>query len=68
MSAFDYVREHYGMPWVGRGVRVLAGGKPGVITDATHYIMVRLDGQKHANPWHPSDVKQGHARWGGKTC
>jgi hypothetical protein len=58
VSVFDYVRNYYGMPWVGRGVRVLALGKPGVITNASHYINVRLDGQKHANPYHPDDVKQ----------
>lgn len=55
--SLDYVRDHYSMPWLKRGLAVLALGKPGTVTDATHYVFVRLDGQKHSRPYHPSDVK-----------
>jgi hypothetical protein len=52
----DYVRDYYSMPWLKAGLRVCAGGKPGVVTSATHYVFVRLDGMNHARPYHPDDV------------
>lgn len=55
---FAYVRDAYGMPWLKRGVAVLAIGKPGKVTHATHYVFVRLDGEKHPKPYHPSDVTE----------
>lgn len=30
-------------------------GREGVITKATHHIYVRLDGEKHSFPYHPTD-------------
>ncbi|AMP15526.1 hypothetical protein [Collimonas pratensis] len=46
MMAFDYVRDHYGVPAeLGRGVTVY--GKPGVIAaDRGHYIGVVFDADK----------------------
>lgn len=53
-TAREYVRRYYGVP-AKRGMRVIADGKPGVITsfrDAR--INVRLDGEKRPAPWHPT--------------
>lgn len=63
-SSFGYVRAYYGVP-AKRGARVIADGKPGVITkgDGAH-IRIRLDGEKHARPWHP-DVAHGLPRRAG---
>jgi hypothetical protein len=55
----DYVRRYYGVP-ARRGGRVRLGagfakaGYEGTITRATHYIWVRLDGARHATPFHPT--------------
>lgn len=39
------------------GERVLARGKVGIVTGAIGgYVAVRLDGQRHARPYHPGDV------------
>jgi hypothetical protein len=59
--SFDYVRRFYGVP-AKRGGRVLVtesnGAKfYGTITRATHYVFVRIDGEKHARPYHPEDVE-----------
>lgn len=61
VDRFAYVRDYYGMPWLKRGLAVLACGKPGKVTDATHYVFVKLDGEKHSRPYHPSDVSQASA-------
>ena len=53
---FDYVRNTYGLN-VGKGTRVTVGGKLGTVTGANHRVLVRVDGERHAGPWHPSDVK-----------
>jgi hypothetical protein len=58
VDRFAYVRDAYGMPWLKRGIAVLADGKPGTVTDATHYVFVRLNTEKHARPYHPRDVTQ----------
>lgn len=51
----QYVRDYYGVPAY-RGVRVNVYGKDGVIEKGqAAYIMVRLDGDKHARPYHPTD-------------
>lgn len=55
-NEFDYVRNHYGLN-IGKGTRVMVNGKPGTVEGANHRVMVREDGDKHAFPWHPSDVK-----------
>ena len=53
---FDYVRNAYGLN-IGKGTRVTVGGKPGTVTGANHRVLVRVDGERHAMPWHPGDVK-----------
>jgi len=54
--SIPYVRARYRMPWLKRGLRVLAMGKPGVVTRATAHVYVRLDGERRAKPYHPHDV------------
>lgn len=56
MGSLDYVNRTYGKSFK-RGCRVMALGKPGVVTRGTHYVYVLLDGEKHAAPYHPSDVE-----------
>lgn len=55
---FEYVRRAYGVP-AGRGRRVrirysASEIREGSITSATHYIYVRLDGEKRPKPFHPT--------------
>ena len=51
----QYVRDYYGVPAY-RGVRVNVYGKDGVIEKGEGaYIMVRVDGDRHARPYHPTD-------------
>lgn len=57
MSSLDYVNRTYQKNFK-RGTRVLALGKPGVVTRGTHHVYVRLDGEKRAEPYHPNDVKE----------
>lgn len=53
-TSFDYVRRYYGVP-AKRGMRVVANGKPGVITSgAGERIRIRLDGDKGSAHWHPT--------------
>ncbi len=53
-NGFDYVRRYYGVP-AKRGMRVIADGRPGVITSsAGNYIRVRLDGERRSGYWHPT--------------
>lgn len=54
----DWIRNTYGVP-AKRGVRVeYTGGKEpalGTITgDNGGHLLIRLDGQKHSNPYHPT--------------
>jgi hypothetical protein len=58
----EYIRRNYHVP-AKRGGRVIAlnlrGKKTqhkGVITSATHYVYVRLDGEKHSKPYHPDSL------------
>lgn len=52
--SLDYVRRVYGVP-ARRGMRVVADGKPGVITCGDgQYLRVRLDGEKRSGRWHPT--------------
>lgn len=53
--SFDYIERTYGVK-AKRGQRVVAYGKPGVVTGTEgQYLTIRLDGQKHSNPYHPTD-------------
>jgi hypothetical protein len=61
MSDYDYVRSAYGVnPVVGARVRhteLKGPGAFGIIAkpgSAGHYVYVRFDGKKHADPCHPT--------------
>lgn len=61
MTPAEYIRNHYGVP-AKKGMRVTADGKPGVITGYTGAsIRIRLDGEKHSAPWHPTWRMEYHA-------
>jgi hypothetical protein len=52
---FRYIRDYYGVPAY-KGMRVNVYGKEGVIESADGaYIVVRVNGEKHARPYHPTD-------------
>lgn len=56
--SIDYIRNYYGVPAkVGGRVALDSthGTKEGTITGATHYVMVRFDGNKHSVPLHPKE-------------
>lgn len=56
-DAFEYIERTYGQKFY-KGQIVTALGKPGVVTGTqSAHVMVRLSALKHANPYHPSDVK-----------
>ena len=59
----DYVRKAYSMPWLKRGLGVMALGRAGTVTSASHYVHVRLDGEKRARRYHPNDVKRFSSTW-----
>lgn len=54
--------------WMFKGAIVLALGKKGVISkmqenningvDYVYYIFVKLEGEKHAETYHPNDVQE----------
>lgn len=49
-----YVRRTYNVP-AARGRRVVADGRPGVITSAPdHRLRILLDGDKRPTIWHPT--------------
>lgn len=53
----EYVRQYYGVP-AGIGIRVIVGGKPGIIAaDRGHYIGVNFDHHKpgRISNVHPTD-------------
>lgn len=57
--SMKYIRDTYGVP-VARGRRVEVRQSNGavfygIITRATHYVWIRLDGMRHARPYHPTD-------------
>lgn len=52
----EYVRATYGLT-VTRGDCVATPRGPGRVCGATHHVWVQLDGKRHADPWHPSDVR-----------
>jgi len=54
-DSLEYVRNYYKVP-AKKGGRVVAYGKPGVITGGQgQYVLIKLDTLKHANPYHPTD-------------
>jgi hypothetical protein len=56
--SMEYIRSYYGVPaQPGGRVRYSGGRYPmeGTIDDAQGaYLMIRLDGQRHAMPYHPT--------------
>ena len=53
----EYVRNYYGVP-AKKGKVVSYNGKLGVITGASGpHVKVKLEGAKHALPYHPMDLK-----------
>ena len=55
--SLEYIREYYGVP-AKRGEPVAYRGTPGVVTGASGpHVNVRLDGQKHSLPYHPTDLE-----------
>jgi len=53
--SFEYILNHYKKS-LRRGQRVRVFGMLGVVTSATNHVYVRVDGQRHASPYHPDDV------------
>lgn len=54
----EYIARCYGLTlFKGQHVRCGDQGEPGVVVDADHHVHVRMEGQRHTVPWHPSDVK-----------
>lgn len=52
--SMDYIRSYYQVP-AKKGMRVVVDGKPGVVTGACGAsLRIRLDGEKHSAPWHPT--------------
>lgn len=69
VDPFEYVNTHYAKS-LKKGSIVSVPrtdpGKParrvlGVATKATMHVYVRVDGEKHAMPYHPNDVEQAEA-------
>ncbi len=53
--SFDYIRRYYRVPARRLG-RVRVDGQEGMITGCRgQYVLIRLDGAKHAFPYHPAD-------------
>uniref|UniRef100_A0A6M3LP62 Uncharacterized protein n=1 Tax=viral metagenome TaxID=1070528 RepID=A0A6M3LP62_9ZZZZ len=53
----EYIRDYYKVPAT-KGKIVSYRGKLGVITGASGpHVKVRLEGEKIAKPYHPSDLK-----------
>lgn len=57
--SLEYIRDHYRMPWLKRGVRVQTIRGPGVVTRGTAHVFVLLDGGRNDLPFHPDDVRNG---------
>ncbi len=53
----EYIRNFYGLD-LKKGEHVMCGDtkKRGVVVKCDHHVHVRLEGEKHDNPWHPSDI------------
>lgn len=59
-----YVREHYNMPWIKRGVKVIIGTAYGtpregrIVSVPGAHIKVRELASGQVGNWHPQDVIQ----------
>jgi hypothetical protein len=56
MEILQYIKDYYGLEFY-IGQKVLALGKPGIITKGTHYVFVKLDGENIERNYHPKDIK-----------
>lgn len=55
----DYVRKRYDMPWLKRGVRVVALGHIGRVTSCRYgQVRVLVDGERIPRTFPPPDVKE----------
>lgn len=56
VKSLAFVRDRYGLD-VRPGQRCTALGEPGAVVEGDgKYLRVRLDGRRHALPYHPRDV------------
>jgi hypothetical protein len=54
-QSLEYIRNQYKVPAY-KGVKVIAYGKPGVITGASGaYLKIKLDHESISAPYHPTD-------------
>lgn len=57
MNRFEYIRDYYGVP-AKRGALVEYKGKKGKVTGTNGpHVKVRLEGERHAGCYHPTDLK-----------
>ena len=58
--AYEYIKQAYGVkPEPGMRVTIAYNKHVGTIARKrhyTHYVFVKLDGHKHARPYHPLDL------------
>lgn len=53
--SLEYIRNYYGVQ-AKKGGRVKAYGKPGTIIGARNaHLLIKLDGERHSNSYHPTD-------------
>lgn len=52
--SFDYIRNHYKMPWLRRGLLVQMDGRTGRVTVGKGpYVGVRFSDEQHSSHIHP---------------
>ncbi len=57
MSRFDWINQTYNLK-VKNGMAVAYEGKIGTVTGSTgQYVMVKLNGEKHSDSYHPTDLE-----------
>jgi hypothetical protein len=54
--SFDYIEKTYGRKFH-KGQEVMALNEMGIVVKADHHVHVKLHRLKHANPYHPNDVR-----------
>jgi hypothetical protein len=65
--SFDFIARAYGRRFH-RDQRVRAGGRLGVVTSASLWVHVRLDGQHRASAYHPTDVEPANEPQDGRAA
>lgn len=52
---YEYIRNYYGVP-IKKGAKVIYKSVDGSVTGVSGpHAMIKLDGEKHAKPYHPKD-------------